>query len=188
MFNFGYIFGTSKLRQELVNKDKEIEKLKKAIANCEQQFQDKVQEVLAHQDCLFLLQSKYSQLEKAARVVVFTLNYYKDTSCWRNDLAGPDLLSKALANLSPPNKGDKIKFYHNNNALYYMDMWFHRCMPSDIEFTVTDKVFEGKKDWVELVAPGFGDKDHYGCGSIFIQKKDIQQWSQNIAESEPLGI
>lgn len=65
-----------------------------------------------------------------------------------------------------------IRFRPGNNTGYFMDFgWWRTELPSDRDFFIVGKV----TDRIDLVARGYGAKDDYGSGSIFVSPKELEE-------------
>jgi hypothetical protein len=72
----------------------------------------------------------------------------------------------------------RVRFRVSNGAEYFMDHSLWRTMPCNVVFYV--RPMRGFKKQSELLAPGYGVKDNYGNGSIFISDAEIKRWSDPI--------
>lgn len=74
--------------------------------------------------------------------------------------------------LKDPLLGLKIKFPKGNKFQFFMDMWFHLNIPSNVEFIIKEDASHNSY-W--LVAKGYGHSKDYGNGSISVNKDDIMK-------------
>ena len=69
----------------------------------------------------------------------------------------------------------RVCFKEGNEAGYFQDHGFWTGLPSDIEFYVRPMRVHPKTQ-VELIAPGYGTRENYGNGSIFVSKDTVSRW------------
>jgi len=70
-------------------------------------------------------------------------------------------------------EGAKIRFPKGNKIPYGQDLSMKRGVPDDIEFTVVS-ILETEDHRLQLRGPGYGEKDNYGNGAIYVSMRELE--------------
>lgn len=85
-------------------------------------------------------------------------------------------------------EGAKIRFPKGNRIPYGQDFSMKRGIPSDVEFTVV-LILETEDHRFQLRGPGYGEKDNYGNGAIYVSMRELENIKiepDETPEEEPL--
>ena len=64
----------------------------------------------------------------------------------------------------------KVRFQPGNKVHYWMDFTSWKGLPSDRDFFIVGNAPHG---YLDLVARGYGARDDYGNGSVYIKPEEI---------------
>lgn len=76
----------------------------------------------------------------------------------------------ALLTLQQAKTKPSLRFPAGNNIGFWMDFAYWEGIPSDRDFYIAG---DAPHDGIDLVADGYGLKNNYGNGSIFVDRKDV---------------
>jgi hypothetical protein len=72
--------------------------------------------------------------------------------------------------LEQAKKKPRMRFPEGNRIGFWMDFEYWKGIPSDRDFYIRGEAPHGDLD---LVAEGYGVRESYGNGSIFVARKDV---------------